>query len=344
MARVPAKALQSSFPFADAIHLIRGSSSGGTARQAGMRFVVAGRDTLAIGPSSSEPVEHGKLRAAFWGAAERGSLFSTAALHAAVRACPSHLPLVLWSGENWSDRLFLWWALDALSRSTLAHRPLWLASPLLMPGWNFLDSMGCYNPDQVKMMFGRARRLGPGAVKAASARWKHFCASTPRGLSKLATPEEPWLKINADYYRFFPSAKGRVLCISEFDEVVLSGFSRTSWRRPLEIISSGILRKHPVLFNHGDMLPLRRLEDWTMPRPLPALVRRATGAEAPSNRSDWVRYEYRLTAHGVHVLKHGLGSISWAPLISMGGHAAYDPKRPWVVRETRGGWKLRPWR
>lgn len=57
MAHKLAKRPPPSFSFAEAIHLIRGSSSGGSLRQAGAPFVVPIRDTLSYGPSSSEPAE-----------------------------------------------------------------------------------------------------------------------------------------------------------------------------------------------------------------------------------------------------------------------------------------------
>ena len=63
----------------------------------------------------------------------------------------------------------------------LADRPLWLASPLCIPERDFLESIGCYNPDQMKLMFGHAHGLGPGVVKAAVGRWRRFCEATPRG-------------------------------------------------------------------------------------------------------------------------------------------------------------------
>jgi hypothetical protein len=344
MARKPPKTAPPGFTFGNAVHLVQGSSAGGTLRQSGARFVVPVRDWLVYGPSSSNPIEHRTLRTTFWSevlgpdsSESQNAPIAADELEAIGKAFPSGLPLVLWSGENWGERLFLWWALDALSRSSLAHQPLWLASPLLIPDWDFLERMGCYLPDQMKVMFGRAQRLGPGSVKAASARWRHFCASTPRGLSELAAPEEPWLKVSADYHRLFPRVSGNALRISEFDEALLTAFSSRAWRVPLALVSPDRLTKHPVLLNHGDLLPRRRLDEWTEPRPVPVLVRRATGVE-----HGWKNYEYRLTPHGVRVLKHGLGSNAWAPPIAMGGHAAYDTKRPWAVRQTRGAQGLRP--
>jgi Domain of unknown function (DUF1835) len=330
------------FAIADAVHLIRGSSAGGTLRQSGARFVIAAPDSLAYGPSSFDPVEHWGLRSAFWNEVSGSSSLepekapiAAAELQAAVQAFPSGLPIVLWSGENWNDRLFLWWALDALSRTSLALRTIWLASPLCIHEWDFLESMGCYRPDQITEMFGRAHRFGPKTVKAASARWRLFCATTPRGLADIATTREPWFGLSTDYLRFFPRAISKALCVSEFDEVVLSGFSPKAWRRPLSLLSPERLTQHPVLLNHGDLLPLLRLDAWTVPRPLPVLLRRETG-----NERIYTRYEYRLTAHGARVLKHGLGNVAWAPPLSMGGHVAYDAKNPWVVRQMAAGWKL----
>ena len=133
--------------------------------------------------------------------------------------------------------------------------------------------------------------------------------------------------MSTDYFRFFPSTIGKALRVSEFDAVVLSGFSPKSWRRLLALFSSERLRKHPVLLNHGDLLPLLRLDAWAMPRPLPVLLRHETGEERA-----YTRYECQLTGHGVRVLSQGFGSIGWGP----------PPNRPWVARETRDGWKLRP--
>ena len=138
-------------------------------------------------------------------------------------------------------------------------------------------------------------------------------------------------------FRFFPRTIGKTLRVSEFDEALLSGFSRKSWRRPLALFSAERVRKHRVLLNHGDFLPLLRLDAWAMPRPLPVLLRRETGEER-----EYTRYEYQLTGLGVRVLSQGLGSIGWGPPLAMGGHAAYDSNRPWVARENRGGWTLRP--
>jgi hypothetical protein len=338
------KSLPPKFPIADAVHLILGDSPGGTLRQAGARFTVSVRDTLAYGPSSFDPAEHRRLRYGFW--TEEGGLDSSdlgnvpiaaPEVDPAVRAFPSGLPLVVWSGENWSDRLFLWWVLDAVSRTRLADRPLWLASPLCVPEWNFLESMGCYNADQMKLMFRHGQVLGPGAVKAAVGRWRRFCEGTPKGLAELGTPRQPWLAVSTDYLRFFPTGLGKTVRLSEFDAALLGGFSPHSWRRPLDLFSSERMRKHPVLLNHGDFLPLLRLEAWTHSGPLPVLIRRETGEER-----EYTRYEYQLTGHGVRVLNEGLGRISWGPPLEMGGHAAYATKRPWVARETQEGWRLRP--
>jgi hypothetical protein len=227
--------------------------------------------------------------------------------------------------------------LDALSLTGVADRLVWLASPLFVPGWDFLESMACYNPDQMKLMFGHVRALGPGLIKTARGRWRRFCEETPKGLATLRTPRQPWLRVSTDYFRFFPRVIEKRLHVSEFDAVVLSGFSPNSWRPPLELFTSERLRKHPVLLNHGDLLPLLRLDAWTTSRPLPVLLRRPTGDER-----GYRRYEYQLTGHGVRVLDEGLGSIGWGPSLAMGGHAVYDPTRPWVARKTRDGWKLRP--
>lgn len=338
MPRKSSKNPSPQFAMADALHLIRGDSPGGTLRHAGARFVVYVRDTLAYGPSSAEPQTHRSLRRAFWGE-ESGPHEPIAAdeLELACSAFPSHLPVIVWSGGDWSDRLFLWWALDALSRTGLVDRPLCLASPLCVPGWDFLDSMGCYNPEQMQRMFGHAQRLGSGLVKTGLGRWRRFCEKTPRGLAGLGTSRQPWLNVGADYFRFFPRRVGKTLSVSEFDAAVLSAFSPKSWHSPLELFAAERLRQHPVLLNHGDLLPLLRLDAWTTSRPLPVLRRRPSGDER-----GYRRHEYQLTSHGVRVLKDGLRSIGWGPALAMGGHAAYDSQRPWVTRETRGGWKLRP--
>jgi len=168
MARKSPKRLVPKLKMADAVHLIRGDSAGGTLRHGGARFIVCIRDTLAYGPSSAEPQKHRRVRNAFWtevSGLDVSDLDDTPTsahdVESAARAFSSGLPVVVWSGENWSDRLFLWWALDALSRTSLADRPVWLASPVCVPGWDFLESMACYNPEQMQRMFGHAQRLGP---------------------------------------------------------------------------------------------------------------------------------------------------------------------------------------
>ena len=180
-------------------------------------------------------------------------------------------------------------------------------------------------------MFGHARRLGPGVIKAAIGRWRRFCEQTPKGLAELKMSRQPWLRVSADYFRFFPRRIGKTLSVSEFDAAVLSPFSSNSWRPPLELFTSERLRGHRFLLNHGDLLPLLRLDAWTTSWPLPVLRRRPTGDER-----GYRRHEYQLTGHGIRVLREGLGSIGWGPPLAMGGHAAYDTERPWVTRETRG--------
>jgi Domain of unknown function (DUF1835) len=117
MARKLASTEAPQFAFSDAVHLIRGDSPAGSVRQAGARFIVPVLDMLAYGPASFDPAQHRHVRRAFWNEVSEPNTsepdyapIAADELDAAVRAFPSGLPLVFWSGENWGDRLFLWWA------------------------------------------------------------------------------------------------------------------------------------------------------------------------------------------------------------------------------------------
>jgi Domain of unknown function (DUF1835) len=331
------------FPIADAIHLTVGSSAAGTIRAAGGRFVVFCHDNHAYGASSANPEQHRRLRTTHWKqvgeqVASR-DIISAEDLHRALKGFAQESPLAIWAGARWTERLFLWWALDALDRVVRA-RSVWLATPYTIPGLTFLDSIACYDPSQLQQMFTRAQRLSHRAVKLGASRWRSFCGPTPRALAKPRAAKNFWIRIMPDYVAFFPRLEGRRLYISEFDEAILAPFAAKACLRPLDVL----LSKRPaavgeLVMNHGDLLPRLRLAAWTMSKPLPALRRRET-----SEQRDWTRHVYQLTQHGMRVLDEGLGHIDWAPRLEMGGHAAYDPVRPWVARRRAGKWSLHPWR
>jgi hypothetical protein len=334
------------FDISDAIHVASGSADAGTVRQAGGRRVLYSRDYRPYGPSSFNPAQHRRVRMSFWrevspaDALDPAGIVSASDLNRALNAFPPEYPIVFWSGEGWGDRLFLWWALDAISRRSHAGRGLWLASPNTRPGSKPLTSIFLCSPDGAVRLFGTARRLTFQNVRAAAVRWQHYCQRTPQRLADLQPSTHSWLNVMRDYVTFFPRAIRNRLLVSEFDEAILGGLSTTTSSTPLELlVSKRPIAVRELVLNHGDLLPLLRLEDWTNSNPLPILVRRETGQER-----EWTRHAYRLTSHGAHVLEHGLAKVDWAPPLRMGGHAAYDPVHPWVARRTGGRWRLHPWK
>jgi hypothetical protein len=358
------------FEIQEAVHLFHGDSSAGTARYGGWgRHLVVARDTLSWGPCDRDPVRHGKKRRAHWLAYDRlllrthpglapriaretaqgrrrveKEIFAAPELLKALAGHPLRRPIVLWTTPTWSDRLTLFWALDALHDLDIEKRAVWVAQPRwTSPRVPVSEaSLGCFNPDQLQDAFALAQRLSGGMLEEGGALWRKYSWPSPLAFDEARRRGSqlfPELSQLAEVHgKHFPRVSGRSrrLRLSELDELFLSRFRPDRWLRPIDCLKRPLIRDavFTTLATHGETFFTHRLRVWARERDPPLLQR-----DLPEG-GHYHRVSYRLTPRGALLLERGLERPEEAPPLFTGGCLVYSGKRSWVRRDHRGAYRI----
>src|SRR4051812_38885358 len=174
----------------EAVHIVHGASAL-TKRKESVLTVM---DNLAYGPAANDPGRHLELRRGFWRAFEKSF-----PIPPGQRRHPSQVnrwiipaaevthfvkrrrgrPIVVWVGNGWMERLFLWWTCDSLVRSSVGDSAVWLATPS-----NESDTrINIFPLPDLARFFSAAKPFRRGWLKTGQRMWRAYAASVPRGMA-----------------------------------------------------------------------------------------------------------------------------------------------------------------
>jgi hypothetical protein len=346
--------------FTDPIHIVHGAGAGGTVYQSAKKprpDVIVLMDCLTLGPCAADPDWHGQCRGAYWHAQEETdqprrrkkqppyvydrdqfSIISVQGLAAFLEKYPADRPVMIWSTPTLSDRLTLWWLLDALNCLKLDRRRFWLCQPrpAVDPGedvWTL--GLACWPVEWFRRGFADAQLLSTRMLQGGAFLWRSFAGPSPIRFRQSCLKRDRLFpevtKLLALYSLFFPKLARKnstFVRLSSLDQFLLGNLSTNKWRRPYDIFMAD---QEEFIFLMGlinsDFWLRRRLFDWTEHQKLdPILLTR------PENRgvSPFTTISYRLTSRGQEIQQRGMNNLSAAPLWEIGGCKIYDPERPWV--------------
>lgn len=295
-------------------------------------------DCLLIGPSRRDPIEHERMRAAWWRLTrDWDRLYSPD-----VRWEP---PVVLWVSGSIHERVNLWRALCWLRQIGLSSRDVFIlefdradrssASEEPMPPYDCTLSVADF-PDEVLLRQLEAARPWPIArYHRAVALWDRYvdtnllplersCARGLRGFPELGPL---WAFLSSLLPRKTPAG---VLRLSRLDELLLTLLS-AEWQTPVAVFAHksepGVALRQ-LLSCTGDLFLPRRLDQWAA-HGSSAPVERTTGPRPPDY--PLLSSSYRITAKGMRLRDGGLDQLADAPGLLVAGIEAYSSTTPWVA-------------
>lgn len=340
------------------VHVVLGDSAGSTARHARLD-VIALRDSLRWGPSHTDPIRHGELRAAFWRDTyaegwnvmrprERSSLqealrtarFSARELIEAILERPHTRPVLVWTVVSWQERLHFWWVLDALRLSGLSLDRFWVVQ--LQPVFDgTIDCLGCFSVDALEAALPQREPLTPGLLDAGAELWRKYASPTPTEFDEARRrgfPAFPDLPAVGEWHgHLYPQVirPTQRLRLSLLDQAFLARLAPDAWHRPIDLLRDRDFM-HLLFGVAGDQLAAQRLWAWANHTPHdPAILsRRVRGVNNFNN------VEYRLTPRGDRICREGLESVAEAPPMWAGGCRVYDAENPWVRVVDGDQWRI----
>jgi hypothetical protein len=332
--------------FGDAFHLLRGASTFGRFRHLGAKHLLGSEDSLSTGPSSPHPKHQPLLRQAFWRnfyrslprptgvrpprySPTKGMINSLADLEERLRKRPAGQPIVMWCGADWDDLLFVWWSCDALTRSKVSPRDLWLASAAAefnRHAARELTSLDQAGDDDILRMFTFSRRCTAPVLSWGACLWAAFAAGDLGAIQafrdgpRSAPPLGP-LPVSAATLvpRVRPGGRSHRLRLSAYDHRLLGLFSSGAWTTAMGRLEHAAQRQSfmKLIDAYGGALVAARLAAWAAHAP--AVLESRIRLEAKSFLD---AVEYRLTSMGMALLKHGLQDLAVAPPLAVGGFIA----------------------
>jgi hypothetical protein len=344
--------------FTDPIHIVHGSAGGTvyhTVKKPRPDLIVL-TDSLMAGPCKIDRDRHGEGRLAYWQFEfdrqesprrrlrptivmdrNRLDVISYRGFIAALASFPSDRPIVVWSTPSLSDRVTLWWTLDAIDHLGLDRNRIWTGQPCLdhEATEESLMGLGVYPESAFLRGFESLQPLSAGLLRAGSGLWRSFAGPSPLLFEQACLKRRMFfseaITLLEYHARLFPgSPRGRSgqLKLSFLDQFILGGLSTDDWKRPFDVLQAD-KEKFYFLMNmlNGDQWMPRRLLDWSEhEKDNPLVVRRheRTGV------NHFTRTSYLLTARGQTVRRDGMTSVADAPPLHVGGCSVHDPEHPWV--------------
>jgi hypothetical protein len=309
--------------------------------QLGATNVVRASDCLIIGPSRQDPLEHARLRQAWWNSSEQWDRLYLPEVHwkppVAVWVSASIVERVnLWRTCSWlrhlgvATRDVLVLELDAVPPGGIPEEPL--------PSFDGTSSVADH-PDTVLLdHFAHARPFSPERYGQAVSLWEKYIDENPlpfvrcclRGVKGFPELAPLWAFLS---YLFPRKTMEGVLRLSRLDELLLSILSG-EWQTAVQVFvhkSDPGVELRQLLSCTGDLFLPDRLDQWSTHGSSPA-VERAPGPKPPGD-SPMLSSVYRLTESGLRIREEGLKQLSDAPSLPFAGIEAYTLRTPWVLLE-----------
>jgi hypothetical protein len=319
----------------------------------GAEKVVEYPDLLTHGPVARKPKRHRKARLDYWRALfetivaddgamideameslERGYL-STEQLGSAAAHLAGEGRIVIWSTPAFEDRLFLWFAFEALVEEGVGADQIATAEPrvelVVEEGADVgFASLRTLQIDELAVGFDDLFYPEPIYVEAGANLWETFSSKSPRQFA-LSIPHTtkffPQIAVFAEEYgRLFPVVSGQGaerIGLSELDAALLGRLDTDQWRKGSDILDDEILERYGFL---DDIVLLGRIGAWSQCEPEKTYVEANPVPEAEV----FDQHEYRLTTRGEELVEEGFEAGRRLPIFYVGDSRLYAGKKPWV--------------
>jgi hypothetical protein len=306
----------------------------------GATNVVRVSDTLIIGPSRRDALEHARVRRAWWNSSEEWDrLYSPE-----VRW---ELPVVVWVSASIAERVNLWRTCSWLRHVGIATSDVLILELKALPPPKVREepkpSFECSasvadHPDAVLLQeFARARAFSTAHYNRAVSLWNKYTDENPSAFVRRCRSGVKWFPELAPLWTFlsclFPRRTPEgALRLSRLDELILTILSG-EWQTPVKVFvhkSQEGIELRQLFSCMGDLFLPDRLNQWVA-HGSNAAVERAAGPKPPDN--PMMCSVYRLTERGIQLRDAGLTALTDAPPLPIGGTEAYSPSAPWVLHE-----------
>lgn len=294
--------------------------------------IVCTCESLAIGPSRRDGVEHTRARAAWWGEPNEFDRLTSPETR-------WRLPVIVWASTNLTDRLNLWKTCQWLRQKGLTYRDVVVIYPRRggsgpEPHFNCTDSV-CDHPDEVLLeCLKDARSWSRTRYDRAVSLWNRFVDADPvpfvrtciRGVKGFPELGPLWTLVASFFPRKAPDGSLR---LSRFDDLLLTVLS-AEWQTALAVHvhkSAPGKELYQLTDCTGDLFVPRRIEHWVHHGSSPAVER--TPGSRPE--TELLAFKYRLTARGARLRNEGITRLTDGPPLPMAGTVAYSLESPWVL-------------
>ena len=312
------------------VHVAIGDSLGGELRRV-VSPVVAVRDNVLMGPSSTNPKHHQALRARYWKAPSFMDIDGEIGTQG---------PLCVYLPPTASGLLTL---CRICFIAIQQKREILVVS---LRGKRLGRSRGI-DPDPAAVVdvvdaaqrLPRPVRWSSIEVAFAATLWKLWCRRSPTAFSRFCATGSRFHPLIRDLSRFhagfFPRLSGDRLLPARFDELLLRQLSR-EWLTPAQVFVNAMRADSELeawIFHTGDLYVGARLLAWFEHTKGRTVEQRQ---EHHPRGSDVLQWSYRWQ-NGSETILEALPSLNAAPPVEIGGAVAYDPGRSWVCRVDSTG-------
>ena len=319
----------------EAIHLVSGSAASGQliGTRARIKRIYRSDDKLTSGPCDIDPFRHAELRRV-WDMdgvpyAWRKPL-DLADLRTALAGNDS---VVLWGTRAYSDLIWIWWALDALSRVGAAGPRCFLARP---HSDDPLVTMGGLPPEAARIALAAANPITAEEWREGAELWIQYASPSPLAFDQTRRKRSsafPELTSSAEPHgAWFPRIRDGRLRLSALDEVLLGGIG-DSWRTTDEVLRAlPDNRVEQLVWPFDAYFAIVRLRAWA--------AHGVLDREVLTDMNPYAQDRFRATDRVRALLDHGLERVGDAPPMFVGGCRVNDSTSPWVRIEDDDGWRL----
>ena len=286
-------------------------------------------DNLLVGPCREAFEEHITERTAYLRAQGEQNV-RTAYIHLANAMTTSH-ELVVWSCDAWPQHVALAMICSLRLRQPNSPRISVIELALRAQSTGTCCGVPAVPTTVAEMRALIPRNLTDSDLLQFSSVWARFVARDPArflgtGSGVISNADA----LRALYEELFPRRRFGVLHLSRFDELLLSA-ARESLT-PADLVvgkSTELVMLRRWVSCAGDSFVARRLWDWSEhPSGAPALL-----ADPMDRSGSMFRMRYSLTATGRSMLDDRLQRFEDAPVLRVGGTAAYDPAWPYEIED-----------
>lgn len=327
--------------------------------------IVPLEDSLFVGPCDANPETHGDKRREFWlevfdqipdyakskhrknrkllESALYERVYSVASLGSALGSMDESLPIVLWTSREWSERLRLWWTLDAVRCLSIDASRVWIAesrTPDCDISKTEDDEVAAHGIELMRQAFDRAEKIGERKLSDGADLWRSFASHSPRDFDQArksgAQSFEELPIISVGYRYYVPRSDGHRMALSEFDQTIFDQIGASSWVRPYDVFIYTLHHPVPTM-------------SWCLPRMVNLRIRQwhshrhdnpVFESRPIDGANSLTTTEYRLTEIGRQIRDAGLDTADEAPSMFLGGCEYYAGQSPWVIKGNQDDWSI----